>query len=128
MKELTDAKRQMLRDYNGLLSVMTDGFDYLESNLNEETLEQTDVRVFNDLLASFEQLNKCHQQMTAIFSDNKQFSDLIEEFKEIIKLFSECFTTTSSAEKKDLLSSKVIPAFERFKQQMEQLVAPHITH
>ncbi|MRH41981.1 hypothetical protein GH741_04740 [Aquibacillus halophilus] len=127
MQELTDAQRQMLRDYKDLLSVMSEGFDYLNTDYNEEAHLHT-VRVFKDLLAAFEQLNNCHQQMLVIFSEEELLIDLLDEFKEIIKDFSECFEATSDEEKKELVTRKVIPAFESWKIQMEEFISPYISH
>ncbi|MDL4839231.1 hypothetical protein [Aquibacillus rhizosphaerae] len=127
MTELTDAQYQMLKDYNELLTGMHEGLIYLEQNLIEEVPPQVD-QVFNDLLAGFEQLHKAHSQMLVIFTDNGEITELVEECKQIIEQLTKWFTFDSNLAKQQLLTNQVVPAFDSWKNNMEQFLKPYIVH
>ncbi|WP_077624787.1 hypothetical protein [Sediminibacillus massiliensis] len=128
MTNLKDSQRHMLKEYVELLNVMEEGLAYLEHNLKEEAPPQV-VRVFEDLLSAFDQLNNCHQQMAEIFEENKtRLGELIEDCKDIIQSFAEWFDFQTNDEKRLLIKARVLPQFESWKSQMDKFLTPYIVH
>jgi DNA-binding SARP family transcriptional activator len=117
----------MLLEYRQLLLVMSEGFTYLESNLNKEDSPQL-FRIFSDILHAFEQLNSCHEQMADLFTDEKKMDELLEDCKDVINKLPEWFERNTNEEKQQLLSTEIIPSFEGWKKQMEIFLAPYLSH
>ncbi|MBM7570231.1 hypothetical protein [Aquibacillus albus] len=125
MPELTETQHLMLREYAELLPTMSEGFEYIEANLTDDTPPQV-LNVYQDLLKAFEQLDACHQQMTEIFSDQAFVQSLTEDFNNIIHLLFGWHTTTTNVEKKELLNHQVIPAFEDWRTKINHFLSAHI--
>lgn len=124
MVQLKDADYQLVREYKEMLMVMSEGFTYVKENLTDEAPIQV-KDVFNDLLASFQQLNATHGQLVQIFEESEEVEALLNEYKEIIMSLTKWFELDSNNEKKELLESKVSPAFEAWKQKMSDFIQPY---
>ncbi|WP_112181897.1 MULTISPECIES: hypothetical protein [Paraliobacillus] len=124
MVGMKDGDYQLLREYKEMLLVMSEGFTYVKDNLSEEAPAKVQD-VFNDLLASFQQLNATHGQLANIFDESDEMEALLNEYKEIVKLLSEWFEKKSNEEKRQLLNEKVVPAFEAWKEKIIAFVEPY---
>lgn len=124
MEPIEDSQTQMIKEYGQLLPLMSD----LEKNLSEEDAPLEVMRVFNDLLSSFQQLNYSHEQLMQIFDGNQEMVDLVEDCNDIIQLLSKWFDFQSNNEKRKLLVEHVIPAFESWKYQVEKYISPYVVH
>ncbi|GGM35381.1 hypothetical protein GCM10011351_21790 [Paraliobacillus quinghaiensis] len=124
MVQLKDGDYQLLREYKEMLVVMSEGFIYVKDNLSEEAPIQVQD-VFNDLLASFQQLNATHGQLVRIFEESEEVEVLLSEYKEIVKSLTGWFEMNANQEKRELIETKVSPAFESWKQKMLDFIQPY---
>lgn len=124
MVEIKDTDYQLLREYKEMLLVMSEGFAYVRDNLSEEAPGQVQD-VFNDLLASFQQLNATHGQLANNFEESDEIETLLNDYKDVVKLLSEWFDKKSNEDKRQLLNKKVVPAFEAWKENMIAFVEPY---
>ncbi|UFT98538.1 hypothetical protein KO561_15240 [Radiobacillus kanasensis] len=127
MTQLNDSQFVMLKEYLELLHVMSEGFDYLYSNLQENAPPQV-FDIFNDLLNAFAHLNSCHEQIAIIFVDEPSIQGELENCKHVIVKLSDWFNSTDNQEKKSIIGSQVIPAFEAWKYDMQVCLKPFIIH
>lgn len=125
MTQLKETQLDLLKEYSELLSVMSEGFDYVQANLNEEAPQQV-AQVFNDLLGAFEQINSSHQQMIEIFTEDDEIKNQIDKCNQIVAILPNWFEADTNANKKELLTSKVIPSFESWKSNMQKMLNPYI--
>ncbi|GGD10979.1 hypothetical protein [Pontibacillus salipaludis] len=127
MPELTEEKVQFLQQYDQLLHTMSEGFDYIEENLDEEAPPEVN-QVFSDLVQAMQQLHQGNQQLPAFIGDTEQLKYQIVDFQEIVEMMSEWFEKPTNLDKKSLISGKVAPNFESWRLCMHQLLKPYIQH
>ncbi len=127
MSELTADQHHMLREYDRLLVVTSEAFEYLEENMNEEAPKEVQ-QVFEDVLLSFEQMSVTHEQMVTLFDGDNQANFLIEDFHSMIEHLKGWFELEKQEEKRQLLAEKVVPAYESWRDQMQLFVKPYIAH
>lgn len=127
MSELTAEQHHMLKEYNEVLDTISEALEYLETNLKEEDPDAVQ-QVFEDLLLAFEQLSVSHEQMIIWFEDKVEMSTLVADYHEVIDLLKEWFVLESNEEKRKLVTEKVIPAYESWKDKIQLFVNPYIAH
>ncbi|MCT2537272.1 hypothetical protein NC661_14695 [Aquibacillus koreensis] len=127
MTELNEEQHYMLTQYKELLSGMREGLSYIQANLTEEAPPQVS-QVFQDLLVAFEQINKVHSQMLIIFNDHPKVVELVEQYKSVVEDLTLWFKVDSNQAKQQLLTDKVLPAFDEWKNNTDQFLKPYITH
>ncbi|KHE67541.1 hypothetical protein [Halobacillus sp. BBL2006] len=127
MSELTVEQHHMLHEYNQLLHTVSEAFEYLEQNIEEEAPTEAQ-QVFEDLLLAFEQLSVSHEQMTVLFEEEVEMATLIAGFAEIVDSLKDWFVLETNAQKRELLAEKVVPSYEGWKDQVQLFVKPYIAH
>ncbi|UOQ45736.1 hypothetical protein MUN89_07340 [Halobacillus salinarum] len=127
MTDLTVEQHHMLREYDRLLTVTSEGFQYLEDNTKEDAPPQVQ-QVFEDVLLSFQQMSKTHEQLVNLFQEDPDVKGMIDDFHEMALLLQEWFELDTHEEKQQLLIQRIVPAYESFREQMQLFVKPYIAH
>ncbi|TGB02360.1 hypothetical protein [Halobacillus salinus] len=127
MTELTADMHHMLTQYDELLNTVSEGLGYLEKNITEEAPPEAQ-RVFEDMLLALEQISVSHEQMMVIFEEDPKLRTMVEDFHDVVKLLQGWFSLGSNQEKQQLITEKVLPAYEAWRTRMQAYVKPHIAH
>ncbi|WP_079478181.1 hypothetical protein [Halobacillus salinus] len=127
MTELTADMHHMLTQYDELLNTVSEGLEYLEKNITEEAPPEAQ-RVFEDMLLALEQISVSHEQMMVIFEEDPKLRTMVEDFHDVVKLLQGWFSLGSNQEKQQLITEKVLPAYEAWRTHMQAYVKPHIAH
>ncbi|MFD1020312.1 hypothetical protein [Thalassobacillus hwangdonensis] len=126
MSVISVTQSEMLVEYNQMLNVLSEGFDYLENNLEDEAPPQVQ-QVFVDTLNAFDQLSKIHNQMEQLLEEDG-LEPLLADFSDIIRSLAKWFDQPTNDEKRDLLIKEVSPSFKSWKQRMQALIHPYVAH
>ncbi|UOQ94387.1 hypothetical protein MUO14_05370 [Halobacillus shinanisalinarum] len=127
MSELTAAQHHMLQEYKQLLAVISEGFEYLENNLEKEALPQVQ-QVFEDILVAFQQISHTHESLLELLQEEARTRELVNEFHDIVKLLEKWFTLGTNQEKRQLLIQEVIPVYENWRSRMQSFINPYTAH
>ncbi|MFD2922583.1 hypothetical protein [Halobacillus naozhouensis] len=127
MSHLTGAQHQMLQEYKQVLSVISEGFEYLENNLNIEAPPQAQ-QVFEDVLLAFQQICDSNDQLVEWFKEDAPSTLLLDDFHDIVKLLEKWSTLETNQEKRNLLVKEVIPVYESWHSQMRSFLDSYLAH
>ncbi|MYL33980.1 hypothetical protein GLW05_10260 [Pontibacillus yanchengensis] len=117
-----------LKQYDRLLHTMSEGFEYLEANLNEEAPPQVE-QVFADIVTALQQLNQGNEKLASLLEDRQdEIQQLLVDFQDIVEMMSQWFDKQTNEEKRVLLTQQIIPYFESWRSKMHQLLQPYIAH
>ncbi|WP_237458586.1 hypothetical protein [Pontibacillus yanchengensis] len=107
---------------------MSEGFEYLEANLNEEAPPQVE-QVFADIVTALQQLNQGNEKLASLLEDRQdEIQQLLVDFQDIVEMMSQWFDKQTNEEKRVLLTQQIIPYFESWRSKMHQLLQPYIAH
>ncbi|UOR11681.1 hypothetical protein [Halobacillus amylolyticus] len=127
MSELTASQHHMLKEYKQLLAVISEGFEYLEKNLDKEAPPQAQ-QVFEDVLVAFQQLSHTHEQILELLHEDARTRELVNEFHDIVKLLEKWFILGTNQEKRQLLIQEVVPVYESWRSRMQSFINPYTAH
>ncbi|MEQ6377591.1 hypothetical protein RZN22_05610 [Bacillaceae bacterium S4-13-58] len=128
MSAIKEEDLYFLRQYNYLLEVMQEGFDYLEEKWGPMPPVETQ-RVLTDIIHSFQQLNQSHKQIKDIMkSQGIEFSPYIDDFESVINELFQWMEIETNHEKENALVQRVIPKFSDWRQSIGSLLQPYISH
>lgn len=128
MSNINVEQFDFLKQYDRLLHTMSEGFEYLEANLNEEAPPQVE-QVFADIVTALQQLNQGNEKLASLLEDRQdEIQQLLVDFQDIVEMMSQWFDKQTNEEKRVLLTQQIIPYFESWRSKMHQLLQPYIAH
>lgn len=126
MIELTEAQYVMVKNYNDLLETMEQGFEYTIESFENMERTQGD-QILADVFTAFSQINETNEAMLDIFTEEKDVSTKIDNFKgviaEIAKL-EEVFD--DQAARQTIILNHIFPAFQAWKMAIQKALKTYI--
>ncbi|RWZ55023.1 hypothetical protein EQV77_12950 [Halobacillus fulvus] len=119
---ITKEQHVMLEQYNQLVHTVSEGLEFVVHNI------EGGQQVFEGILMSMEQLSLSHEQMLWFFDGKEEVEVIVQDFHAVVQLLPDWFTIEAEQEKHSLLNEKVVPAYEAWKNNVQQFIKPYVTH
>ncbi|MCF6410158.1 hypothetical protein [Pseudalkalibacillus salsuginis] len=126
MLALDQKQYEVISQYVKLLKIVEEGFGYINEQYRQEKHDAGD-RMLGDILIAFSQFEMANQTLMTAFGEEVLYE--IQMFKSIIEIIEELEVNFYHEDwKKDIILSKLIPAFNSWSILMRAKFEPYLLH
>ncbi|MCF6138747.1 hypothetical protein [Pseudalkalibacillus berkeleyi] len=128
MYNLDNNQHEMMIQYSHLLTVVEEGFDYVEEQYQLEKWFEGD-RMLGDVFLAFTQFEKTNQLMNELFKNETTILNDIQKFDTVISIVADLEKVYElETERKRVVLNRLIPAFSAWKEILDVTFKPYIQH